>query len=280
MTEAAPVFAWILDGSLESASVDAPSRLGSTSPDLRLVPLDPPDPTRLRARVQGYDPMQRLWIDRLGFPGSTLHSRLKLSFSGKAFLFLGTPEPWKVSQLLLEDGAGASFLTVSIRKLTAPPRQDLAGALERLERGLRPGAPGAPIRLEKPLGPVFVDAEVLIQAYGSDARWAKDLVARLWKEQRGVISTEGLRRFLRGFSPPLDAAALEPVIDDLSRHFRVIVPELGTVRRSLDAMKSGLGAAEAELLELARQADAVEVLTTSLRGGRERGGIWISSSQG
>ena len=259
----APLFAWIVEGSLETASADAPSRLAG-SPDARLLPLDDPEPTRLRARVQGYDPAARAWADRPGFPGSTLHSRLKESFAGRAFVFLRAGEAWKPTELALEDGADGAFLAARFRRVDAPPPVDLAGALERLRRG-RP--PAAPLLLASPVGPVIVDGDVLAAAYRDSAPLAETL-AQLWRDRRAVIPQPALVEFA-AIAKGLDLA---PILEDLARHARVVLPSAGTAAEAVAiAGRGGFTVEQAAFLAVARQCDAVEALSLRLPGGEHWG---------
>jgi hypothetical protein len=255
-----PLFAWIVEGSLETAAADAPARLAAGPPDARLLPLDEPEPTRLRARVQGFDPLAREWSDRPGFPGSTLHSRLKESFAGRAFVFLSGRQAWKVAELGLEDGADGSYLAARFRRVDAPPRTDLAGALARLRRE---GAPSAPIPLASPVGTVLIDADVLAAAYLGSAPLAETL-AQLWRDQRGAVAAPSLVE-LCALAPGLDLA---PVLEDLGRHLRVVLPSAATAAEALAiSRRTGLPVERAALLAVARQADAVEILSLRLPAG-------------
>jgi hypothetical protein len=266
-----PLFAWVVEGALETAAADAPARLAGSPPDARLLPLEEPEPTRLRARVQGFDPLGRAWTDRPGFPGSTLHSRLKESFAGRAFLFLGDASPWKVAELALEDGPDGSFLAVRLRRVDASPRTDLAGALERLRRG-RPPAPAFP--LASPVGTVVLDADVLAAAYLRSVPLAETL-AQLWRDQRGAVAQPSLVEFSAMASgTDLDLPA---ILADLSRHLRVVLPSAATAAEAVGiSRRTGLTIAEAAVLAVARQADAVELLSLRLPGGREIEGVRVT----
>ena len=141
----------------------------------------------------------------------------------------------------------------------------------------------------KPGGAVLVDTNILVYAYQPAAtqkmRAAKDLLRSLWSECRGSVSVQNLTEFcsvsLTRMRPPIPPRELSAVIGDLSRAFRVLAPDAGTVSAALGGVVAhGLSFWDAMIWAVAKQNGVVEILSEDFQSGRDVEGVLFTNPFG
>ena len=125
-------------------------------------------------------------------------------------------------------------------------------------------------------GRVFVDTNVLVYAHdrGAGVRYekAKDLVARLWKDRSGVLSTQILQEFYvnarRKARKPIPADEARRLIDDYLR-WEVVVNDGATILGALDLEQQfSLSFWDALVLQSARTAGVSTLYSEDLSHGQ------------
>ncbi|MBI3856979.1 MAG: helix-turn-helix domain-containing protein [Planctomycetes bacterium] len=133
------VFAWLITGPVETAISSARRLLDTVPPDYRLIYLEPPEPGRAHVRVQAFDVQTASWVEPWLTQGSPTLRAMQGAAEGRGFLFLRTPEPWRVLEIRPEEIGDRSYLTLFIERIRKPGTGDLSEALERLEKGFIQG---------------------------------------------------------------------------------------------------------------------------------------------
>jgi len=127
------VRAWAISGPVESAIARARASVGVVLPSYRFFYLDTPKPTRAWVRVQALNAQDLSWVDPA--PGGTTYQNFERIKSGEAFLFLGTPDPWAVSEYHPQESGDSAYLAAWIERIDPVPSRDLSEAIRRLEEG-------------------------------------------------------------------------------------------------------------------------------------------------
>lgn len=134
-------------------------------------------------------------------------------------------------------------------------------------------------------GKFFVDSNVLIYAHDASAgerhRKARDVVARLWEEGSGVISTQVLQEFyvnlIRKVSSPPPRDEIRQWIADYL-HWEVIVNDGATILDAMDLQaRYRLSFWDSLILQAANLAGAEVVYSEDLNHGQRYGDTMVQN---
>lgn len=131
----------------------------------------------------------------------------------------------------------------------------------------------------------FVDTNVLVYAHdaGSGARHgaACELVARLWDERSGVLSTQVLQELAvnvrRKAQRPMPAAELRRVAEDYLCWTVVVNDGDATLRALEGAERHGISFWDALIVDAANQAGAALLYSEDLNHGQRYGAVRVSN---
>ena len=131
----------------------------------------------------------------------------------------------------------------------------------------------------------FVDTNILVYAYDTSAgekhATAVQLLADLWRQRSGVISTQVLQEFFvtvtRKIPRPLAIPLARAIIEDLSR-WEVVAPGPEAVLQAIDLQRDyQLSYWDAMILTTAHLGGAAVLLTEDLNPGQEIAGVIITN---
>ena len=134
-------------------------------------------------------------------------------------------------------------------------------------------------------GRTFVDTNVLVYAHDADETEkqpiARAALEKLWADRSGVISTQVLQEFYvvatRKFKPPMRKSEAREIVT-LYASWSVIQVDIGLI---LDAAileeRVQLSFWDALIVEAARRAGAVRLISEDLQAGRRIAGIEIQN---
>lgn len=132
-------------------------------------------------------------------------------------------------------------------------------------------------------GPAFVDTNVLLYAHDASETVkrgiAAGVLARLWRDRMGVLSTQVLQEFYdagtRRLRPPVPRSVAREVIEQYRAWPVVLVEPSLIVSASLVQERHQLSFWDALIVEAARVAGATRLLTEDLSHGRVIEGVTI-----
>jgi predicted nucleic acid-binding protein len=131
--------------------------------------------------------------------------------------------------------------------------------------------------------PVFVDTNVLVYAHDrSETRRqpvAQALLAELWRNRSGALSTQVLHEFYvvatRKYDPPMSRREARQLVDAYSHWQLVQIDVALIVAASQLEERHSLSFWDALIVEAARRAGANRLVTEDLQGGRRLAGVLI-----
>jgi predicted nucleic acid-binding protein len=132
-------------------------------------------------------------------------------------------------------------------------------------------------------GKAFVDTNIMVYAYdaqgGEKSGVAQDLLAQLWIEKRGVLSTQVLQEFCvnvrRKFSKPMTMDKLRDTIQ-VYRSWRVVVNSAESILRALEIEeKHGMSFWDALIVQAAERAGCEILYSEDLAHGQEYEGVLV-----
>ena len=134
-------------------------------------------------------------------------------------------------------------------------------------------------------GPVFVDTNVLVYAHDRSETQrqpvAQALVAELWRNRTGALSTQVLLEFYvvatRKYDPPMSRRDARQVVDAYS-HWQLIQIDVALIlAASLLEERHTLSFWDALIVEAARRAGADRLVSEDLQTGRRLAGVLIDN---
>jgi predicted nucleic acid-binding protein len=132
-------------------------------------------------------------------------------------------------------------------------------------------------------GPVFVDTNVLVYAHDrAEAQRqpvAQALIAELWRDRTGALSTQVLQEFYvvatRRYDPPMSRREARQLVDAYS-HWQLIQIDVALILAASQLEeRHTLSFWDALIVEAARRAGANRLVTEDLQSGRTLGGVLI-----
>jgi predicted nucleic acid-binding protein len=132
-------------------------------------------------------------------------------------------------------------------------------------------------------GPVFVDTNVLVYAHDrSEAQRqpvAQALLAQLWRNRAGALSTQVLQEFYvvatRRYDPPMSRREARQLVDAYS-HWQLIQIDVALILAASQLEeRHTLSFWDALIVEAARRAGAKRLVTENLQSGRRLAGVLI-----
>jgi predicted nucleic acid-binding protein len=132
-------------------------------------------------------------------------------------------------------------------------------------------------------GPVFVDTNVLVYAHDrSEAQRqpvAQALLAQLWRNRAGALSTQVLQEFYvvatRRYDPPMSRREARQLVDAYS-HWQLIQIDVALILAASQLEEHHtLSFWDALIVEAARRAGAKRLVTQDLQSGRRLAGVLI-----
>lgn len=129
----------------------------------------------------------------------------------------------------------------------------------------------------------FVDTNILVYALDAGAQAKHDaaraLVARLWEERSGVLSTQVLQEFCvnvrRKARHPMAASDVRQVVEDYLC-WTVVVNDGGTVLRGLDlSERFGISFWDAMIVDAAQQSGSSTLYSEDLSHGQAYGNTTV-----
>jgi len=137
--------------------------------------------------------------------------------------------------------------------------------------------------MSAPRNKVFVDTNVLVYAYdrsaGSKRETARETVMELWRNRRGLISTQVLQEFsaavLSKIPRPLGLETVKNVVDDLL-HWEVVVNDGRSVLAALDVQfRHRLSFWDALVVQAAVRGGAAVLCSEDFSDGRVFEGVRV-----
>jgi predicted nucleic acid-binding protein len=134
-------------------------------------------------------------------------------------------------------------------------------------------------------GPVFVDTNVLVYAHDRSETQrqpvAQALVAELWRNRSGALSTQVLQEFYvvatRKYDPPMSRREARQLIDAYS-HWQLIQVDVALILAASQLEeRHTLSFWDALIVEAARRAGANRLVTEDLQTGRKLAGVVIDN---
>jgi predicted nucleic acid-binding protein len=132
-------------------------------------------------------------------------------------------------------------------------------------------------------GPVFVDTNVLVYAHDRSETLrqpvAQALVAELWRNRSGALSTQVLQEFYvvatRKYDPPMSRRETRQLVDAYS-HWQLIQVDVALILAASQLEeRHTLSFWDALIVEAARRAGANRLVTEDLQSGRRLAGVLI-----
>jgi predicted nucleic acid-binding protein len=132
-------------------------------------------------------------------------------------------------------------------------------------------------------GEAFVDTNLLVYAHdrhaGTKATRAQELLAQLWKERRGVLSTQVLQEFCvnarRKFRQPMTAAEVSEAVLAY-KSWRLIVNTANSILRALELeQRYQISFWDAMIVQAAESAGCEVLYSEDLSHGQEYGGVLV-----
>lgn len=132
-------------------------------------------------------------------------------------------------------------------------------------------------------GSVFVDTNVLVYAHDRSETQrqpvAQALVAELWRNRSGALSTQVLQEFYvvatRKYDPPMSRREARQLVDAYS-HWQLIQVDVALILAASQLEeRHNLSFWDALIVEAARRAGANRLVTEDLQRGRRLGGVLI-----
>jgi predicted nucleic acid-binding protein len=134
-------------------------------------------------------------------------------------------------------------------------------------------------------GPVFVDTNVLVYAHDRSETQrqpvAQALVAELWRNRTGALSTQVLEEFYvvatRKYDPPMSRRDARRLVDAYS-HWQLIQVDVALILAASQLEeRHTLSFWDALIVEAARRAGANRLLSEDLQTGRRVAGVLIDN---
>jgi predicted nucleic acid-binding protein len=133
--------------------------------------------------------------------------------------------------------------------------------------------------------PVFVDTNVLVYAHDrSEAERqpvAQALLAELWRNRSGVLSTQVLQEFYvvatRKYDPPMSRRQARELVDAYGQWQIVQIDVALILAAALLEERQTLSFWDALIVEAARRAGAARLVTEDLQAGRRLAGVLIDN---
>jgi predicted nucleic acid-binding protein len=134
-------------------------------------------------------------------------------------------------------------------------------------------------------GPVFVDTNVLVYAHDRSETLrqpvAQALVAELWRNRSGALSTQVLQEFYvvatRKYDPPMSRRETRQLVDAYS-HWQLIQVDVALILAASQLEECHtLSFWDALIVEAARRAGANRLVTEDLQTGRQLAGVVIDN---
>lgn len=134
-------------------------------------------------------------------------------------------------------------------------------------------------------GPVFVDTNVLVYAHDRSETQrqpvAQALVAELWRNRTGALSTQVLQEFYvvatRKYDPPMSRREARQLVDAYS-HWQLIQVDVALILAASQLEeRHTLSFWNALIVEAARRAGANRLVTEDLQTGRRLAGVLIDN---
>jgi predicted nucleic acid-binding protein len=131
--------------------------------------------------------------------------------------------------------------------------------------------------------PVFVDTNVLVYAHDRSETQrqplAQALLAELWRNRTGALSTQVLQEFYvvatRKYDPPMSRREARQLVDAYS-HWQLIQIDIALILAASQLEeRHTLTFWDALIVEAARRAGANRLLTEDLQSGRRLAGVLI-----
>jgi predicted nucleic acid-binding protein len=132
-------------------------------------------------------------------------------------------------------------------------------------------------------GEAFVDTNLLVYAHdrqaGTKAIRAQELLAQLWKEKRGVLSTQVLQEFCvnvrRKFQQPMTSAEVREAVLAY-KSWRMVVNTANSILRALELeQRYQLSFWDAMIVQAAEGAGCEVLYSEDLSHGQEYGGVLV-----
>jgi predicted nucleic acid-binding protein len=134
-------------------------------------------------------------------------------------------------------------------------------------------------------GPVFVDTNVLVYAHDrSEAQRqpvAQALLAELWRNRSGVLSTQVLQEFYvvatRKYDPPMSRRQARELVDAYGQ-WQIVQIDVALILAAAQLEeRHTLSFWDALIVEAARRAGAARLVTEDLQAGRRLAGVLIDN---
>lgn len=132
-------------------------------------------------------------------------------------------------------------------------------------------------------GEAFVDTNLLVHAHdqngGAKTIRAQELLAQLWKERRGVLSTQVLQEFCvnarRKFQQPMTTAEVREAVL-VYRTWRLVVNTANSILRGLELeQRYNLSFWDAMIVQAAESAGCEVLYSEDFSHGQEYGGVLV-----
>lgn len=132
-------------------------------------------------------------------------------------------------------------------------------------------------------GKAFVDSNILVYAHdkfaGEKFAGAKELVSTLWKENRGVLSTQVLQEFCvnarRKSKQPISWEMMREAILDYMQ-WRMVVNSADSILRAMEVERRyQLSFWDAMIVQAAERAGCEVLYSEDLSHGQEYGGVLV-----
>ncbi len=132
-------------------------------------------------------------------------------------------------------------------------------------------------------GEAFVDTNLLVYAHdrhaGTKAIRAQELLVQLWKENRGVLSTQVLQAFCvnvrRKFQQPLTAEEVREAVLAY-KSWRLVVNTANSILRALELeQRYQMSFWDAMIVQAAESAGCEVLYSEDLSHGQEYGGVLV-----
>ncbi len=132
-------------------------------------------------------------------------------------------------------------------------------------------------------GEAFVDTNLLVYAHdrhaGRKAIRAQEILAQLWKENRGVLSTQVLQEFCvnvrRKFQQPLTAEEVREAVLAY-KSWRLVVNTANSILRALELeQRYQMSFWDAMIVQAAESAGCEVLYSEDLSHGQEYGGVLV-----
>jgi predicted nucleic acid-binding protein len=132
-------------------------------------------------------------------------------------------------------------------------------------------------------GEAFVDTNLLVYAHdrhaGTKAIRAQELLAQLWKEKRGVLSTQVLQEFCvnvrRKFQQPMTLTEVREAVLAY-KSWRLIVNTANSILRALELeQRYQMSFWDAMIVQAAESAGCEVLYSEDLSHGQEYGGVLV-----